>query len=106
MSYIVQYLKFQKKSPYASDINDFLGIANQMDFIMGKFEESLDNGTKCSSWNDIYKSHADSEKNSVLKFDDIQGTLILLCMGLGSATLVFLLENVNYRVIKLKVPRM
>ena len=77
-----------------------------MDFIMGKFEESLDNRTKCSSWNDIYESHSEREKNAVLKFEDIQGTLVLLSIGLGSATLVFLLENVNYRVIKGKVTRM
>ena len=71
-----------------------------MGFIEGKIEQSLNNRTRCNTWNDIYESHAVRENNAKLKFEDIKGTLILLSIGLGTAIILFLLENVNYRLMK------
>ena len=71
-----------------------------MGFIEGKIEQSLNNRTRCNTWNDIYESHSVKENNAKLKFEDIKGTLILLSIGLGTAIILFLLENVNYRLMK------
>ena len=74
-----------------------------MGFIKGKFEQSLDNRTKCNSWNDIYESHSETEENAVLKFEDILGILILLAIGLGISILMFVFEKVYYMIKKKKM---
>ena len=74
-----------------------------MDFISEKWDQEYQNGTKCKTWKDVYESHMEKEKNVVLKFDHIKGMLIIPAIGFAAATLVFILENVRYQMVKKKV---
>ena len=73
-----------------------------MGFISEKFDQT-GNWTKCRTWNDVYESHMEKEKNVFLKFDDIKGILIILGIGFAAATLIFRLDNFNHQVINKKV---
>ena len=56
---------------------------------VGKF---LPNATKCDTWNDVRASHLSRNHRVVVSLDDVKGTLILLSIGLGVATITLFLE--------------
>ena len=67
-----------------------------MGLIKALFEETLNNRTKCNSWNDIYDSHKKKGNENVIILDDIYGMLILLSVGLSAALLIFVTEHLAY----------
>ena len=76
-----------------------------MGLIKGLIEQNraFHNTSKCQRWNDVYTSHLVEGENIVLNFDHIFGMVILLSIGLGSALVIFFLENLTYWVHEKKV---
>ena len=99
-----QVMALQKGNQLLNDdVNELLNLASQMGLVEGLFGETLKNGSKCDTWNDIQATHRGNEENVVLKLDDVKGMLILLIIGLGSSISVFIGEMVVHRLKKIKV---
>ena len=61
--------------------------------------EFLPNATKCDTWNDVRASHLSKNHQVVFILDNIKGTLILLSLGIGVATLTLFIELEVMRVM-------
>ena len=87
-------LMFQKRSPYLEDVNLLINLAKQMGLIDNSMKTNVPNSTKCTTYQDIQESHSNSDKPAVLKFEDLQGTLIMWVVGVGVASFVIMVEAV------------
>ena len=76
-----------------ADINQLIGLANQMGLVHGIFEKAVSNATKCTTWQDIQASHQAYNSRVVLSLRSIYGTLALLTTCLTGAFIVLLMEG-------------
>ena len=72
-----------------ADINQLIGLANQMGLVFGNFDKSVSNATKCGTWEDVQASH----RRDVLSLSNIYGTLALLMVGLTGSLIILILEG-------------
>ena len=86
---------FQKGSPYIEDVNQLLGLAQQIGLFVdfdNFFQTSHPNVTKCSTWQDIQASHTAHVEKAVIKMKDIYGIMYLLIIGISGGLLLLLAE--------------
>ena len=50
------------------------------------------NLTKCTTWNDVKKSHMTQDQDVVITFEDISGLLLVLAVGLIGAMILISME--------------
>ena len=75
------------------DFNYLLRIRQQMGFSFGnELKRKVPNATKCLTWNDVKKSHNIDDQKLLIKFDDINGMVILLLMGLCGSVVIMVVE--------------
>ena len=76
-----------------ADINQLIGLTNQMGLVLGNFDKAVSNATKCGTWEDIQASHQVYYRRDVLSLSNIYGTLALLMVGLTGAIIILILEG-------------
>ena len=79
------------------DANELIDIAREMGFFDVLIKEYLPNATKCLTQADVQRSHFGEDEKVVFKLDNIYGMIIMLCIGLGLATLIAMLELTVYK---------
>ena len=91
----MQYVVFQKQSPFLEEMNGFIHLAKQMGLIhMSYYSHLGKNATKCKTISDVYKSHKEKNQKVTVEVNDIYGMLVLLGLGVGVALLAFVAETV------------
>ena len=98
----MQYIVFQKQSPFLDDMNSFIHLAKQMGLIDMSYYNNLPNATKCRTINDVHKSHIEQNHTVTVEVNDIYGMLILLGLGVGGSLITFIAEVIT--LVRFKFP--
>ena len=91
----IQYILFQKQSPYLDDMNTLIHQLEQMGIAHDdRLKYFIPNATKCNSIDDVYKSHARKKGTVIMEVNDIYGLLALLGLGICLALIPFIAEMI------------
>ena len=94
-----EFLVLQKESPYLDDVNELIDLGNQMGLIENEIKKKVPNATHCLTWNAVQDSHMRKDQNAVFHLEDMYGTIILFCFGLGAAIMTLLAELAIHKSI-------
>ena len=93
---LVVVYSFQKESPYLEDFNYLIDLSFQKGMTWDKdIEDYFPNGTKCMNWQDVKMSHESSVSQVIISYEDIQGLIILLSIGLIAAAVILISERLT-----------
>ena len=65
-----------------------------MGLIDAGYNNYMPNATKCTTFNDIKRSHQGKNQTVIIEVNDIYGMLILLGLGIGVAMIISIAENI------------
>ena len=80
-------------------MNELIDLANQMGFIENEIKKKVPNATHCLTWSAVQDSHMRKDQDAVFYLEDMYGTIILFCFGLGAAMMTLLAELVVHKSI-------
>ena len=79
------------------DANELINFAVESGLIAAKLQGYQPYATQCLSHADVQRSHFGQGQHVVFKMTNIYGMIILLAIGLGVATLIFMAELTVYK---------